>query len=128
MWVGVAFLALCSVSLLWGLLHAGEVKIRLSSEGVWIKGGRKGTNIPWKLVDNVVRSKDRNRQYTVLEMSEESYRSLNRGQVHLVLYRLNKLLGVKGIWLNVTDSTVSKVQLESWVVGYWNDWKERTKL
>ena len=79
MWVGVAFLALCSVSLLWSLLHAGEVIIRLSSEGVWIKGGRKGTNIPWKLVDNVVRSKDKNRQYTVLEMSDENYRNLNRG-------------------------------------------------
>ena len=128
MWVGVAFLALCSVSLLWSLLHAGEVIIRLSSEGVWIKGGRKGTNIPWKLVDNVVRSKDKNRQYTVLEMSDENYRNLNRGPVHLVLYRLNKLLGVKGIWLNVANSTVSKDQLESWVAGYWNDWKERSKL
>jgi hypothetical protein len=85
------------------------------------QGGRKGTNIPWKLVDNVVRSKDKNRQYTVLEMSDENYRSLNRGPVHLVLYRLNKLLGVKGIWLNVTDSTVSKDQLESWAVGYWNE-------
>jgi hypothetical protein len=56
-----------------------------------------------------------------LEMSDENYRSLNRGPVHLVLYRLNKLLGVKGIWLNVTDSTVSKDQLESWAVGYWNE-------
>lgn len=125
MWVGVAFLFLCAVSLLWSLLHAGEVIIRLSSEGVWIKGGRDGTTIPWKLVDNVVRSKDKNRQYTVLEMSDENYRSLNRGLVHLVLYHLNKLLGVKGIWLNVSVSTVSKDQLESLVAGYWNDWKVR---
>ena len=38
-WLGILFCAFGSVALIWKLFHAGEVMIRVSSEGVWIKGG-----------------------------------------------------------------------------------------
>jgi hypothetical protein len=40
-WLGFLFCVFGTVAMLWNLLHAGEVMIRVSSEGVWIKGGKK---------------------------------------------------------------------------------------
>ena len=124
-WLGIFFCAFGSVALIWKLFHAGEVMIRVSSEGVWIKEGRNGTTILWKLIDDVVRPSGQQKQFLVLKMTDENYKRLNRGPIHAALFHLNKLLGIQGIPLNIAGSTVSNEMFESWVLRYWNDWKER---
>jgi hypothetical protein len=124
-WLGFLFCAALSVIVIWNLFHAGEVMIRVSEDGVWIKGRNGGTAIPWGLVDNIYRPGGKQKQFLVLEITDENYRSLNRGAVHTAIFHLNKLLGLKGIPLNIAGATVSHEQFESWVAGYWNDWKEQ---
>jgi hypothetical protein len=124
-WLGILLCAFGSLVLVWNLVNAGEVMISVSSEGVWIKGGKNGTTIPWELVDDVVRPTGKQKQFLVLKMTDENYGKLNRAAIHAALFQINKSLGVHGIALNISGSTVSHEQFESWVVGYWNDWKER---
>jgi hypothetical protein len=73
-WLGVVFCAAIFLTVIWNLLHAGEVMIRVSADGVWIKGGKNGTTFPWELVDDVVRPTGKNKQFLVLQMTDENYR------------------------------------------------------
>ena len=126
-WLGVGFFGLGSLVILWSLLNAGAVVLRISTDGIWIKGLRDGTNVPWKLVDNISRSKIKGADFLVLEMSDDDRASLYPGKISLGLRKLNNLLnnlmGVKGLTLNISNTAVSNDDLESWLLSFWNDWK-----
>jgi hypothetical protein len=123
-WFGIGFFGLCAMALFWQLMHFGEVVFRIYSEGIWLKDRGDGLTIPWKLVDNVKRSTGKYGQYLVLEMSDENYKILNRGKIQHGLFNVNKILDVRGIPLNTTGTSVSDEQFESWILLYWNNWKE----
>jgi hypothetical protein len=124
-WACVPFFGACSILWIWVLLHTGETVIRITPDAVWLKHWGRGITIPWNMVKGVSRSSEKGGRFLLLAVSQEDYQVLFPGKIEVAMRMINKSLGADGVVLNRSGTTASIDMLESWVLRYWNEWKEQ---